>query len=147
MPFFYHLHMLLSERNPLLKLLTLTILPRFLSGGRSLLKMLSLVILDPRGANGSFYINFSFGAIFLNKCQILHNNNTDLEVKVIGYTEHCVVPERHKHHVCLKGQTACHTGVCVQPPLPLRELCTHCRQPITGRLAGQPANHKLTTIR
>ena len=61
-------------------------LPRLLSEGRSLLKLLTLVILDSRGANVSFKTNFSLGAISLNKCKKLHNNHADLEVKVIHET-------------------------------------------------------------
>ena len=57
-----------------------------LSEGKSHLKLLSLVILDSRGANRSFKTNFSFGAISLNKCEKLHNNYADLEVKDIHET-------------------------------------------------------------
>ena len=38
------------------------------------------------------------------------------------------------------------TGVRSHSPLPLYEMCTHCRQPIGILLARQPANHKLITI-
>ena len=32
------------------------------------------------------------------------------------------------------------------PPLSLHEMCTHLSQPLTELLAGERANHKLTTI-
>ena len=65
----------------------------------------------------------------------------------MSYTEHCVQsPDRHTQHVCLKRQTAYHTGVRSHTPLSINEMCTHCRQPIRILLARQLANHKLITI-
>ena len=45
------------------------------------------------------------------------------------------MPTQLVYHMCMPN-----------PPLHLHEMCTHLRQSLTKLLAGQQANHKLTTI-
>ena len=49
----------------------------------------------------------------------------------------CIIPDIHRYHVSVNRPTTHHIGVCLNPPLPLHEMCTRVRQPIRELFQSQ----------